>query len=271
MKAWLRKTVTDFKLALRDRETLFFAYLLPIFFLFLFGGIFARGHPKAVAKLLPGLLCISAMSAGLFGLSIGLVTARERGILRRYRLTPISPWTLISSEMVSIFIIVHTSLLLQIGLAMAVYRFRVAGNPGALFVMLSVGALAFLAIGYVIAAVADNVKTAQVLGNILFFPLMFLGGAAIPREFLPPALQKIAGMLPSGYLIDGLDGIINKGTGLAAAAGPLLVLSLTAVVALAVAAKLFRWESGEPLSAEKRAWVGAILLVFVAAAFWARR
>src|SRR5262249_34590560 len=77
MNAWINKTVISIKLALRDRQTLFFSYLLPLFFLFLFGSIFGRGHPQTVAKLMPGLMCISAMSAGLFGLSIGLVSARE--------------------------------------------------------------------------------------------------------------------------------------------------------------------------------------------------
>jgi ABC-2 type transport system permease protein len=219
---------------------------------------------------MPGLLTISTMGAGFFGLSIGLVTARERGILRRYRLAPIHPWLVITSALVSNFLVAFSSLLFQLALAKAVYGLTLVGSWWAFMIMVSVGVLAFLALGFIIAAVAENTKVAPVLGNILFFPLMFLGGAAIPMAFLPPTIRKIGQMLPSSYMVNGLTRIVVNGEGLSAVVRSLIVLAVTAVVALVLASKLFRWESSERLSPARKAWAAAIILIFVVAALLAK-
>jgi ABC-2 type transport system permease protein len=119
---------------------------------------------------------------------------------------------------------------------------QIAGSWAALIVMLSVGALAFVGIGFIIASVAKNAKVAPIMANVVFFPLMFLGGAAFPLAFLPPAIRKVARVLPSSYLVDGLGQIIVGGAGLGANLTNLAVLAITFVVALAIASKLFRWE-----------------------------
>lgn len=266
MKAWLNHTLITVKLTLRDRQALFWSYLFPLFFLFVFASIFARGDPKAVARLLAGLLCMSAMAAGFFGLSIGLVTARERGILRRYRLAPVHPWLIISGEVMASFLVTLSSLIVQLVMAKAVYKVPIAGGLGPLLGMLSVGALAFLALGFIIASVAENTKVAHVMGNLLFFPLMFLGGAAVPLEFLPLTIQKIARLLPSSYMVDGLRRIIVNGEGLGGSLVNLAVLAATFAASLIIAAKLFRWESGEPLPLVKKASAAAIVVIFVVAA-----
>jgi ABC-2 type transport system permease protein len=266
MNAWLLNTFIELKLTFRDRQALFWTYVFPLLFLFLFCAVFGRGNPKAVAGLMAGLLCISAMAAGFFSLGIELVTARERGVLRRYKLSPIHPLLLISSRLVANFLIALSSLLTQIGVAIVVYRMPIAGSFMAMMVMLSAGALAFLALGLLIASVAESVKVALALANLLFFPLMFLGGAAIPKFLLPPAIQKISRLTPSNYMVEGLGRIMVEGKSLSDSGAQLIVLSMTTVTALFIAAKLFRWESNEPLSWAKRAWVAAIALIFVLAA-----
>jgi len=245
MNAWLLNTIIELKLTLRDRQALFWTYVFPLFFLFLFCTIFGRGNPKAVAGLMAGLLCISAMAGGFFGLSIELATSRERGILRRYKLSPIHPLLLISSRLAANFLIALSTLLMQIGVAIVVYRMPIAGSFMAMMVMLSVGALAFLALGLLIASVAQSVKVALLSANLLFFPLMFLGGAAIPKFMLPPAIQKISRLTPSSYMVEGLGRIMVDGKGLSDSGAQLAVLAMIFVTALFVAAKFFRWESNK--------------------------
>ncbi|GEM_PF-42322 len=268
MNAWLTLTTIHLKLTLRDRQALFWNYLFPLFFLFVFLSIFGRGGPRSTGIMTAGLLCISTMAVGFFGLNIGLVTARERNILRRYRLAPIHPWLILSSEVATNFLTALSSLIIQLMLAKTVYRLKIAGSLWALLVMLSVGVLAFLALGLIIASVAENTKVAPVMANLLFFPLMFLGGAAIPLEMLPPLMQKISRWLPSTYLVDGLRRIIVDGVGLSANLGNLIVLGLTFGVALIIATQLFRWEPAEPLPWSKKALATTVILVFALAALW---
>ncbi|HLM60565.1 MAG TPA: ABC transporter permease, partial [Pyrinomonadaceae bacterium] len=197
MNAWLNNTVMSLKLTLRDRQTIFWTYVFPIFLLFLFAAAFGRSNEKAVGRLMSGLLAISAMSVGFFGLTIGLVVARERGILRRYQLTPFKPWMIISSEIAANLVVLLSTLLLQILLAKIFYGLTIEGNMFSLVVTLSLGASAFLALGFVIAGVAENVKAAQIAANLLFFPLMFLGGAAFPVHMLPPLMKKLSWLFPT--------------------------------------------------------------------------
>jgi ABC-2 type transport system permease protein len=266
MMAWLLNTWVEVKLALRDRQALLWNYVFPLFFLFLFATIFGRGDPKAVSAMMPGFLTINAMAAGFFGLSIELVTARERGILRRYKLAPIHPWMLISSYLAATFLIALSTQLTQLAVAWAVYRIEIVGSFGAMFFILCVGVLAFLALGLVVASVAENAKVAVVMANVLFFPLMFLGGAAMPKSMFSPALRRVSDFMPSSFFVEGLGRIMVDGANLAANGKPLAVLAATLVVSLILAARLFRWESGEPLSAAKKAWIALIALIFIIAA-----
>lgn len=271
MSAWLSNTAIDLKLTFRDRQTLFWSYVFPLFFLFLFATIFGRGNPKAVTQLMPGMLSISAMATGFFGLSIGFVTMRERGMLRRYKLAPIHPWLIISSQIVSNFVVALSTLMIQLALARIIYHIEIVGSFVDMLVMLSVGALAFLSLGFIVASVAESTKVALVMANVLFYPLMFLGGATLPLQMLSPGLRQVSRLLPSNFLVEGLGRIMVDGDGLGNTLVHLAVLGVTCVLSLLIAAKLFRWESSEPLSLAKKAWVGVIVLLFVGAGLWLRR
>ncbi len=271
LNAWTNNTLIGLKLTFRDRQAIFWTYGFPLFFLFLFAGIFARGRAEALMAMLPGLLCISAMSSGLWGIGVTLPALRERGVLRRYHLAPISPWMIITSGIASNLVVSLSTLLMQIALAKIVYKIEIAGGVIASFVMLVAGALAFFSLGFVVAGVADNVKSATVLCNLLFFPLMFLGGAAFPMEFLPPKLQALARVLPSNYMVDGLYRVMKEGEGLAANLKNLSVLLLCCAVSLFVAAKLFRWEADEKLPLKRKAWAAAVVVIFVGAALFVKR
>ena len=142
---------------------------------------------------------------------------RERGILRRYHLAPISPWMIITSGIASNLLIALSTLLMQIALAKIVYKIEIAGGAIATFVMLVVGALAFFSLGFVVASVADNVKSATVFVQPALLPADVPGRRyAFPMEFLPPKLQALAGVFPSNYMVDGLYGVMKEGEGLVA-------------------------------------------------------
>jgi ABC-2 type transport system permease protein len=271
LNAWTTNTLIGLKLTFRDRQAIFWTYAFPLFFLFLFAGIFARGRAEILLTMLPGLLCISAMSAGLFGIGVTLPAMRERGILRRYRLAPISSWMIITSGIASNLVVSLSTLLMQIALAKIVYKIEIAGSVLATLVMLIVGALAFFSLGFVVASLAENVRSATVLCNLLFFPLMFLGGAAFPMQFLPPKLQDLARVLPSNYMVDGLYRVMKEGAGIGANLKNLAVLLLSCAVSLVIAAKLFRWEASEKMPMKRKAWAAVIVAIFVGAALFAKR
>src|SRR5437763_769473 len=74
--------------------------------------------------------------------------------------------------------------------------------------------LFFLSLGFIVASVAESVKVALVMANVLFYPLMFLGGATLPVQMLSPSLRKVSRLLPSNFLVEGLGRIMVDGDGL---------------------------------------------------------
>ena len=79
---------------LRSKEALFWSLAFPLGFLFLFGGIMARGNARAATFMLPGLLTTMLISGSLFGIAMPMVLSRETGVLRRFRVTPVSATTM---------------------------------------------------------------------------------------------------------------------------------------------------------------------------------
>ena len=87
--AVLRIAWMTIKMVMRTKVALFFTFLFPCIFLFVYGGIFAHGNPHAITYMFGQVLTLNILGAGFFGLGLQSVMQRERGTLRRYRLTPV--------------------------------------------------------------------------------------------------------------------------------------------------------------------------------------
>ena len=106
----------------------------------------------------------------------------------------------------------------------------------------SLGAVAFLALGYVIASFAKTEDAANGMTSVVQFPMMFLSGTFFPIEAMPDPLQAIARLIPLTYLADALRQVMVGG----AAFAPLWVCAAVLlgwlVVCFAIAARKFRWQ-----------------------------
>lgn len=104
------------------------------------------------------------------------------------------------------------------------------------------GMLVFMAIGLIAGSVSKTEEAASGLANLIVLPMSFLGGAFIPLEFAPDWLKTVANVLPMGHLTEGMKDVMVRGQGASAALLPMAILLGFAVLFMAIAAKLFRWE-----------------------------
>lgn len=192
---------------------------------------------------LPGILAMSIMNSGVIGLSTAFVTYRERGILRRIKVTPFSLTSFVGARVVSQLIVAVPQALILIGIAWLFFDFHLRGNPALILLVIIIGSLAFLAIGFAVSSVARNVETAASYSNLITFPMLFLSGVFFSLENAPAWLQPITKALPLSYLVDALREPMTRGKGIEAIWQDLLVLGLTFVVAMVVAVRYFKWES----------------------------
>jgi len=251
----------------RSRTAIYWTLVFPLFFLFIFGLVFGRGRPQDFDVLMPGLLTITVISGSMFGVALRMVTERESGVLRRYRLTPVHPLSIVLAHGATALTTLVASVLVQVTVARLVFGFRTAGSPLALGLVVLLGALAMIPIGLVVGSVARDSKVAPAMTNFLFFPLMFLSGAAIPFWVLPEWLQRVARLLPTTYLVESLQGVIIRGVNVVGLGVPAVMLLLTAVIGISVNGLLFRWEGTEPVRVKRLVVAVVVLGVIYGTAF----
>jgi imidazolonepropionase-like amidohydrolase/ABC-type multidrug transport system permease subunit len=268
MKAYLALFRSNLRLTMRDRSVLFFNYLFPLIFFFAFAQLFHAGTGQGVAYFVGTVLTMGILGNGLWGAGMRSVQDREANILRRYKVTPISPLPLLVASMVSGWLLYLPVIVMITGLAHVIYAMPLPQHWFSLFLMASFGVCAFRSIGLILAAVTNTMAEANILIQMLYMPMLFLSGTTIPLSVLPTWAQTVAEFLPATYLVTGFQGIFFRNQNIldnAAAVGALL---LTMVMGLFLAVKLFRWEKGEKLPPRNRLWVLGVLAPFLVMGCW---
>ncbi len=112
MKHTWTLTVSRMRLAMRNRAFLFFSLVMPLAFLFLAMGVFAKGLANGTNYILAPVLALTVMGS-FWGLSVQLVMFREQGILRRFRLAPIGPGAMLASSILSNYVLTLPTVVLE--------------------------------------------------------------------------------------------------------------------------------------------------------------
>jgi ABC-type transport system involved in cytochrome c biogenesis permease component len=262
LNGWIQHVLLTIHLNFQNPQAISYGYLVPVIFLLAFGGVFRSDNPPLLAHM-GQIITITILGGACFGLPTALVAEREQGVWRRYRLLPVQPAWLIFGAMLARALIVASSVLVQIALARAIFGTPLPDHPASAALAFAIVTAAFLGIGVLIAALADNVPAVQALGQCIFLPMMMIGGVGVPLAVLPLWAQRIAGFMPGRYAVELLQPCFSEPGGLRASGfhfGALAVIGLAAGVA---GTKLFRWEAGRG-TGHARWWVAAALTSWAA-------
>ena len=247
MKGFRKLTLVNLKLYLREPIATFFTLAFPPLLVVLFGAMYGNdpspmfGGYGSMDVSMPAYTAMILGTVGFLGVPITISGYRESGVLRRFQATPMRPLTYILADIVANLV---TTLLGMMGLVIIgwlLYRVQFEGQVMVVILAVVFCGLAMFSIGYLIAGLAPGARTAQVVGMVIFYPMMFLSGASIPLEVMPETIQRIADFLPLTYVVRLLRGLwFGDAWGehlleTAVLAGVLLVCT-------ALAARFFRWE-----------------------------
>ena len=262
LNGWIRHFQLTIQLNFRNPQAIVYGYMVPIVFLLAFGGVFRTESPPLLAQM-GQILTITILGGACFGLPTALVAEREQGVWRRYRLLPIPAAWLVFSAMLARVWIVASSVLVQIALARAIFGTPLPSHPGAAVLAFLFVITAFLGIGLLIAALADNVPAVQALGQCVFLPMIMIGGVGVPLAVLPVWAQRIAGFMPGRYAVEVLQPCFNAPDGLQGSSFRFGALALIGLAAGVAGTKLVRWESGPRMGHAGR-WLAAALTSWAA-------
>jgi ABC-2 type transport system permease protein len=239
MRGFWKLALTELKLYIREPIASFFTLAFPIMLLVLFGSIYGN-KPNAffgglgfVDTSVPAYTAIIIGTTGLMSLAISVASQREKGVL--------SPLAYLGAQVITLYLMTAGGMILLILTGKILYHLRFAGNVLNVGAGFTLSCAAFFALGFVLAGLMPTARSAQVAAMILYYPMMFLSGAAIPREVLPAGVRSFAKFLPMTPVVNLLRGLWN-GDGWTGHGGDVLFLAGITLVFSAIAARTFRWE-----------------------------
>jgi len=268
MRSYKALITIDLKLALRQRSVIFFNYLFPLIFFFIFAQAMHAERGSAMTIVIAMVLIIGILGNGFFGAGIRAVQEREANILRRYKVTPITPAPLLIASVVTGWILYMPNVLLIFSLAHFLYGMPWPRSIGSILLFVTVAIAGFRSIGLILAAVTNSMQESQLLVQLVYLPMLFLSGATFPLSMFPPWLLNLTQFVPATYLVTGVQGMLLRNEGIAANIQPTVALIVTTITALFIAYKLFRWEKEDKIRASAKLWLAGVLTPFIVLGGW---
>lgn len=247
MKSFKTMLKTELKLSLRGMDMFIFAICMPLVILVILGIIygdkpaFEGAGYTFLQQSFGALVSVSICAGGVMGLPLVVSDYRNKKILKRFQVTPVSPVRILMVQVAIYTIYSLISLVLLYITAKIFFGYSLIGSwtgfiGGYFLVMLSM-----FSIGMMVGGIAPNTKIAGVIASILYFPMLIFSGTTLPYEVMPNALQKTADILP---LTQGIKILKAASLGLSVdnMIWPIGIMIGTAVVCIGIAVGLFKWE-----------------------------
>ena len=203
---------------------------------------FAAPGGRYIDFLVPGLMALSLMGGGLWGVGFAVVEMRIRKLLKRFFATPLAHWQFLAGMMTGRMLFVIPEMVLLVVCARLLFGVRVFGSPAAVAFLLVLGATAFAGIGLAIAARAKTLEAVSGALNLLMLPMWLGSGVFFSRERYPDWLQPVLAALPLTPLVDALRGVMLEGRTLAGCAAEIAAIAAWGIVCFAIALRIFRWQ-----------------------------
>ena len=255
-------TKVRIRLAMRNRAFFFFSLVMPL--LFLVGGVmlFSKGSTAWVSYILGAILTFTVMGS-FWGLSVQLVTFREQGILRRFRLAPLGAGPMLASSILSNYFMLVPTVAIEILVCRWMFHVKSWGNLWAVLILITFGSAAFSAFGLIIASVTNTMQETQMINNLIWTGFIFLSGATVPLAVFPGWIQRLSLFIPATYLATGLESATTNLAGWGEITTDVVALALGLYVAFEISRQLFRWEPEAKVTGRAKLWALAALIPFL--------
>lgn len=237
----------ELKLNIRNMNMVIFAVIMPLAVLVILGLIYgtkpaSEGAGYSFLEQSLGALCaISICAGGLMGLPLVVSEYRERKILKRFKVTPISPVMILAVEFLIYVFYAAVSMLTLIPVAKLFWNVTVHGSWAGFLGSWLLTMVSTLSIGMMVGGIAKNSKSASVIACLLYFPMLLFSGATLPFEVMPEAVQKIVRAFP---MTQGIQ--LMKATSLGLPVDdvsiPILTMGMVTIICLSASIKCFKWE-----------------------------
>jgi len=233
----------------RNPASVFFTALLPVIFLLIFATIFgdekieSLGNIPTTTYYIPAIVTLAVVSATMVSLAMNLTIAREAGLLKRGRGTPLPPWVFIAGRVGNAIVISVLMVVVITLIGKVLYDAPIPFDRlPALIVTLVIGAASFCCLGIAMTAIIPSREAAPAITNLITLPLYFLSGIFIPESEIPDGVLSFANHFPIRDFFEAFFSAYSPNTvGSGFEWGELLVVGIWGVAGLLLAIRYFRW------------------------------
>jgi ABC-2 type transport system permease protein len=237
------------KLFLREPLTVVFSLALPLIILFVLGGVFGNEPSQpgeeviyrgvgAMNYYVPAYLALVIASVCVMSVPTHLAGDRERGVLKRFHASSVSAFAVAGAEVFVAFVLSTVSAVILLIAAALVYDFEAPRS-----VLATIGAFSFLTVGFasfgiMLGAVLPTARAAQAVGMVIWFVMLFLGGAGPPPEVLTGGMQAVLDLTPLWHAVKIMQDVwLGLDAGLS-----WVVFAGVAIISTGIGLRFFRWE-----------------------------
>jgi ABC-2 type transport system permease protein len=189
----------------------------------------------------PGLLGMTIMGGGIWGLGYSIVDQRRKNLLKRLVATPMSRAEYLGSYVISRLVMLTIEVVVLLGFSIALFDVPMRGSWLSIATIIVVSALAFGGFGLLIASRSKTIEGVSGLMNLSMLPMWVLSGVFFSSENFPHVVQPFIKALPLTATNDALRASMLRGVELTALWPQLGVLLAWMVVCYVIALRIFRW------------------------------
>ncbi len=265
MTAFATHFAFEFRTGIRNKNLLLMNYLFPLGLYLMMSLIMPAVNPLFRETIIPSMTVFGLLAATLLGMPDPLVSAREAGIFRSYKINGVPALNILLIPALST--VLHTLVVALIILISAPLLFN-APMPVDIpvFVLIVIAtAVALAGLSVLIGVVSPSTRLTILFSQAIFLPSMIIGGIMLPFSMLPEAAGKIALLLPPTHAMNAFTGLAMGGTASFYPWGSILTLFVGGITAFVLALQLFQWDNR---TTEPRAKMALALLALVPYAAW---
>jgi ABC-2 type transport system permease protein len=247
----LRQARFENKAFWRNPAAAFFTFFFPLMFLVLFNLLFGNntlqfpgGTVKESTFYVPAIMCFAVISACYTNIAMNVTFARDQGLLKRLRGTPLPPLAYLLGRMAQAVLValVLVVIVTAFGVIFFGVHLRAAALPG-FSVTLVVAAASFCSLGLAVTTFIPNAQAAAAVVQASILPLLFVSDTFINMKDSAKWLTTFSSFFPIIHFSKALQIAFNPfETGAGFQLGHLAVIAAWGLFGAVIVMRRFSWE-----------------------------
>lgn len=224
----------------------------PLVFMVMFnqlrgGEVVSAAQIPFVQYSVPGVIVFVVTGSCYLTMATGIVSAREKGVLKRLRSTPLPAWLHLAGRIgvTSLVSVAGVALMLAIGFAAFGLQMEMA-RTGTFVVAFLLGTAVFCILGVAVTPLMPTVESSQAIATATLYPMLFLSGVFFPVEGAPALFHTIIDILPGRpFVVLMQDAFITQVPATGLWSREAFTLLIWGIVGAALALRTMRWEPND--------------------------